>query len=78
MQSKQIYKLEVCLRFDFRSDALQRLPIAIKALQQSTEPYLLEYLNLDMQKVLKEANLEDVQMKIISERHSAFTGIKPM
>eukprot|EP00210_Caulerpa_lentillifera_P005325 g5088.t1 len=66
----------VVLETNTKSTALRQLPLAIKALQQSTEPYLVEYLELDVPEILKKAQLNNVQEKIVSQRHAVWTGIK--
>lgn len=60
-----------------RSTGLRKLPLPIKALQQSTEPYLVDYLDLNVAETLKKSQLVDVQEKMISKRHAIWTGIKP-
>ena len=61
---------------DPASSVLQRLPAAVATLLKSTEPYIEQYFNLDMEAALKAAGFHDLQISACDPRHRVIACLR--
>ncbi|XP_077245465.1 uncharacterized protein LOC143885271 isoform X1 [Tasmannia lanceolata] len=61
-----------------KSKILQELSPVLFTLMKSTEPFLDEYYLLDLEKTVKEAGFENVQINLTDPRHRTVTGTVPL